>query len=95
MLTPNILTFSAETQRMEEDIDIYEGDLRRRATWGKWRNEYLKSLRERHNTKCKGENKTLPVGNVVISQGDKHNKRLWRLRITEELFQGERRCNTY
>ena len=57
-LTPNILAFGEETFSLEEDINMLEGDLRKRAkyvkkckdnAWNRWKGEYLKSLRERLN----------------------------------------------
>ena len=58
VLTSNILAFGEETFSLEEDINMLEGDLRKRAkyvkkckdnAWNRWKGEYLKSLRERLN----------------------------------------------
>ena len=58
VLTSNILAFGEETFSLEEDINMLEGDLRKRAkyvkkckdnAWNRWKGEYLKSLRETLN----------------------------------------------
>ena len=42
--------------------------------WLRWRKEYIKSLRERHNMKTKDPMSTAKVGEVVISHNDDRNK---------------------
>ena len=99
VLTPNTLAFGEEKHVLEEDIDFMEGDLRKRAKyikkckenlWNRWKNEYLKSLRERHNMKVKrGNHPPLAVGDVVIIKGDERNRRFWRIGIIDKLIEGK------
>ena len=87
---------------MEEDINMLEDrDLRKRAkyvekckdnAWNKWKGQYLKSLQERHNMRCRKENQpALTIGDVVIIKGEEQNRNFWRLRIVTELFKGKDR----
>ena len=75
-----------ETSNLEEDINMIEGDLRKRAkyvkkckdnTWNSWKGEYLKSLRERYNMRCRKENRpALAIGDLVIIEGEERNRNL-------------------
>ena len=52
----------------------------------------MKSLRERHNMRCRKENRpALAIGNVVIIKGEQRNRNLWRLGIVTELCKGKDR----
>ena len=80
VLTPNTFAFGEETFNLEEDINMLEGDVRKRAkyvkkckdnAWNRWKGEYLKSLRERHNMRCKKENRpALAIEDVVIIKSE-------------------------
>ena len=80
---------------------MLQGDLRKRAkyvkkckdnAWNRWKGEYLKSLRERHNMRCRKENRpALAIGDVVIIKGEERNRNLWRLGIVTKLFEGKDR----
>ena len=55
-----------------------------------WRNEYLVNLRETHatNSRRKGENPEIAVGDVVLLQKDSTKRALWKLAIVKELLAG-------
>ena len=58
------------------------------AAWLRWRKEYIKSLRERHNMKTKDPMSIAKVGEVVICHSDDRNKGKWILGIITDLFPG-------
>ena len=78
-LTPYTLAFGDEKFNLEE-----EGDLQKRAkyvkkcknsAWNRWKEEYLKSLREKHNMRFRKENRpTLAIGDVVMIKGEEQNR---------------------
>ena len=98
VLTSNTLAFGQRTFKLNEDINRLEGDLQKRATyvkkckdnaWNRWKGEYLESLQEKHNMRCRKENRpALANGNVVIIKGEERNRNWWRLGIFIELFKG-------
>ena len=57
------------------------------AVWSRWRNEYLKGLRERHKI-VKGAELKLQIGDVVIIKDDERNRAKWKLGIINNLIQG-------
>ena len=73
------MNYREETFNLEEDIHMLEGDLRKRTkyvkkckdnTWNRWKGEYLKSLREKHNIRCRKETQpALAIGGVVFIKG--------------------------
>ena len=91
----------SEFNNDRDDINMLEGDLRKRTkyvkkckdnAWNRWNGKYLKSLRERHNMRCRTENRpVLAIGDVVIIKGEERNRNLWRLGIVTELFKGKDR----
>ena len=99
VLTPNTLAFGEEIFNLGEDINMIGGDLQKRAkyvkkckdnAWNRWKGEYLKTLRKRHNMRCKKENRpALAIGDVVIIKGEERNGNIWRLEIVIELFKGK------
>ena len=99
VLTPNTLAFREEIFNLEEDINMIEGHLRKRAkyakkwkdnAWNRLKEEYLKSLRERHNIRCRKENRpALAIGDAVIIKGEERNKNLWRWGIVIGLLKGK------
>ena len=84
--TPKSLAFGEETSNLGEDINMIEGDLQKRAkyvkkckdnAWNSWKGEYLKSLRERCNMRCRKENRpALAIGDLVIIEGEERNRNL-------------------
>ena len=55
-----------------------------------WRKEYLVNLRETHatNSRRKGENPQIAVGDVVLLQNDSTKRALWKLAVVKELLAG-------
>ena len=62
IVTPNTLVHGEDMYDLGDDIDSVNGDLRKQAkyirrckenAWKRWKNEYLKSLREKHNMQSK------------------------------------------
>jgi hypothetical protein len=99
VITPNTLTFGGTIRNLESNVGDIQEDLRKRAkfikkckenAWKRWRNEYLKSLRERHNMKCKVEARLpLIAGDVVIIKGEEKNRNLWKIGVVTDLFTGK------
>ena len=80
ILTPSVMLFGQPNQVPEEDPSSMEDDsLRKRAKylrkckevlWLRWKNEYVKSLRERHNLNQKTKQTTLTPGDVAAIKGE-------------------------
>ncbi|XP_068739951.1 uncharacterized protein [Montipora capricornis] len=98
ILTPSVMLFGQPNQLPEEDPSNMEDDsLRKRAKylrrckevlWLRWKNEYLKSLRERHNLNQKTKETALTPGDVVLIKGEERNRGLWRLGVVDKLIPG-------
>ena len=97
-LTPNILIYG-EPIRVPEDIPQEDEtlELKRRqryiiqckkGVWKRWQNEYLRSLRERHNMKHKVSRMNIAVGDVVLIKGEDRRRHKWKLGIVSELYPG-------
>lgn len=56
----------------------------------RWQHEYLLSLQERANERCKKQNKESPisVGDIVIVKSDLKKRTFWKLAKVEELMPG-------
>ena len=56
----------------------------------RWQHEYLLSLRERANERCKEQNKESPisVGDIVIVKSNLKKRTFWKLAKVEELLPG-------
>ena len=99
ILTPNIMLFGQQNY-VPGDSDaenIEDKDLRKRAKflnkykddiWKRWRNEYLRGLRERHNMKHSGKESSIKEGDVVIIKGDVPNRYKWKLGVVSKLING-------
>ncbi|XP_028407828.1 uncharacterized protein LOC114530405 [Dendronephthya gigantea] len=98
ILTPNLMMYGQTNLLPEADVDLIEGtDLRKRAKylrrckdvlWSRWTNEYVRSLRERHNLKNKSKRLSLKVGDVVIIQSNQRNRGKWNIGIVVKLIKG-------
>ena len=98
MLTPNMMIFGKANYLMElSPEDIEERDLRKRAKylkkckdalWQRWKREYMRALRERHNLTHDGKEKELRRGDVMLIKGDEKNRGLWKIGIVEQLIPG-------
>ena len=56
--------------------------------WKRWRNEYIRALRERHTLKHKDSPEQIKVGQVVLIKGDGKNRGEWDTGIVEQLIRG-------
>ena len=82
----------------EVDVtEIEEKDLRKRAkylkkckddVWRRWRDGYLRGLRERHNLTHNLKENTLKVGDVMMIKGEEKNRSKWKIGIVTELIIG-------
>ena len=98
LLTPNMMLLSDNNALLDpEPTGITDKHLRKRAKylmkcrenmWKRWRNEYIRSLRERHNLKHKENSEQIKVGQVVIIKGDGKNRGEWNIGIVEQLIRG-------
>ena len=98
MLTPNMMIFGKANYLMElSPEDIEERDLRKRAKylkkckdalWQRWKREYMRALRERHNLTHDGKEKELRRGDVMLIKGDEKNRGIWKIGIVEQLIPG-------
>ena len=84
LLTPNMMLLGQKNALLEQEVaQIKDKDLRRRAKylqrcrdnlWRRWKTEYLRTLRERHNLKFKDREPHIAVGEVVLIRGDEKNR---------------------
>ena len=98
VLTPNLIMYGQSNLLPEADVDsIEEIDLRKRTRylrrckdllWSRWTNEYVRSLRERHNLKHKSKSLSLKVGDVVLIRSDQRNRGKWNIGIVVKLIKG-------
>ena len=81
----------------EESTEQRDADLRKRVKylrwckevlWNRWRGEYLKSLRERHNRKHKSRQMNVELGDVVLTQDAERKRGKLNTGIVVEFFQG-------
>lgn len=98
ILTPNSMMFP--TTNILSDLQphhIADIDLQCRAKhlcqckdamWKRWSNEYLQSLREKHNLKHSGKSCTLTFEDVVIIKCEEKIRGKWPLGIVMELYPG-------
>ena len=83
IVTRNTLVYGENTYNLGDDIESVKCDLRKRANyirkcknnaWKRWKNEYLKSLHEKHNVQSKKQKvPPLSTGDVVIIEGPERN----------------------
>ena len=99
VLTPNVLIYG-EPLKIPEEVTADENQVQeikkrqryitkcKNAAWVRWRNDYLKSLRERHNMKHKVSKMIIAVGDVVIIKGEEKHRGKWKLGIVTDLYTG-------
>jgi hypothetical protein len=96
VLTSNLITGESYVLP-DEERDSTEEETKRRAkhvlrskeaVWKRWTGEYMIALRERHNLKHQGKNKTPTVGEVVLIKNDSRNRGKWNIGIVTKLFKG-------
>ena len=98
-LKPNVMMLGSNNVLLQEDIEtIKDGDLRKRAKylerckeniWKRWSNEYIKSLREKHNLVHHGKENQIAVGDVVLIKGEEKNRGRWAIGVVESLIRGK------
>ena len=98
LLTPASFLFQRSNRLPEREPWREENvDLRRRAKylkackdalWKRWSQEYLTTLRERHNLSNHGKPRPLKIGDVVVIRSDEKNRGKWPLGVVEQLFPG-------
>ena len=99
LLTPNMMLLGQKNALLEQEVTkIKDKDLRRRAKylqrctdnlWRRWKAEYLRTLRERHNLKFKDREPHIAVGEVVPIRGDEKNRGQWSIGVVERLIKGK------
>ena len=87
MLTPNIMMFGQPNHTPEQDMEeIDDRDLRKRAkhlkkcknmVWRRWRDEYLRGLRGKHDLRHNGKHNLVTPGYVMIIKGHERNRTKW------------------
>lgn len=99
ILTPNSLIFGQinRVPTEEDKHDVEKGDLRKRfkfiqrckeATWQRWSQEYVRSLRERHNLKHELKRAESKPGDVMMIKGDRKNRGKWTIGVVTNTFVG-------
>ena len=101
ILTPNLLILGDQNAAIDDVVNSdEETDVKKQLkcittfkerVWRRWTNEYLKSLRERHNLKHKSKDANIQIGDVVIIKGNEKNRAHWKTGIVVELFTGRDR----
>ena len=98
IVTPNTSVYGEDMYNLGDDIDSVNGDLRKQIkyircknnAWKRWKNEYLKSLREKHNIQSKKQRlPPLSTGEVVIIEGHERNRNHWTIGIVDSLNIGK------
>ena len=97
VLTPNVLIIGQNLSLPDQNLETENKDLHKRfnyirkckeAAWLRWRKEYIKSLRERHNMKTKDPMSLAKIGEIVTVHSDDRNKGKWTLGIITDVFPG-------
>ena len=97
-LTPNAILYIKDQHLLENDEDITDDDiftkaerrikLKREHLWKRWVDEYLRSLRERHELR-KGEQTFPQVGGIVLIKSESKNRQEWRKGMVTKLIKGK------
>ena len=101
IITPNALMFGIAPERsLEDDVKSFtDSDLRKRAKyvrrckeslWQRWRNEYVRGLREQHNMNTGTRTIQVAVGDVVtiLNENKEKNRAKWNLGIVDQVYPG-------
>ena len=95
VLKPKVLIHGQPITIPEEQFDDDHKVIKKRqryikrckiAAWNRWNKEYLRSLRERHNTKSNQRHMEIAIGDVVLIKGDDKRRGKWNIGIVEELY---------
>ena len=95
IVAPNTLVCRENMYNLGDGIESVNGDLRKRAkyirkcknnAWNRWKNKYLKSLREKHNMQSKKQKlPPLSTGDVMFIEGPERNRNYWTIGIVATL----------
>ena len=95
IVAPNNLVCRENMYNLGDGIESVNGDLRKRAkyirkcknnAWNRWKNKYLKSLREKHNMQSKKQKlPPLSTGDVMFIEGPERNRNYWTIGIVATL----------
>ena len=98
-LTPNMIIHGTNVTipegDVEEDPDFGQPEPSKLAKylkkckdslWRRWKDEYLRALRERHDFTA-GDGSTISIGDVVLIKDDDKNRGKWRLGLVTKLIQ--------
>ena len=98
MLTPHAMTFGQPNQLPEDDPDAIESKHLKKCArylhhckdvmWTRWTEEYIRSLRERHNLNHKKGKPLIKTGDILLIQSDERNRGEWNIRIVVKLIKG-------
>ena len=102
VLTPNLMMFDypveiPHLENINEDLNVtvelkkryrYLRNARERI-WYRWRSEYLKYLRERHDLKHHEKGPYPNVGDVVLIKSDERNRAHWKIGIVKNVMPGK------
>ena len=96
ILTPNKLIHGENIILPQEDVEVLdESQMQKRLlyinrckdnAWKQWKEEYVRSLRERHNLKHKTTYLSPVPGEVVLIKGDLRNRGKWNIGIVETIM---------
>ena len=96
ILTPNKLIHGENIILPQEDVEVLdESQMQKRLlyinrckdnAWKQWKEEYVRSLRERHNLKHKTTYLSPVPGEVVLIKGDLRNRGKWNIGIIETIM---------
>ena len=101
VLTPNMIihgtNITLPEDTVENDPDVNEPKPSKFAKhlkkckdslWFRWKEEYLRALREKHNFKT-GETSNISLGDIVLIKDEDKNRGKWKLGLVMKLVQRE------
>ena len=98
IITPNSLIYGHSIRVPENEFDDDNTNLLKRqryikhckqAAWNRWKNDYPRALRKRHDMKHKSSKKELKQGDISIIKSDEKNRGKWKIGISSQLFKGQ------
>ena len=100
-LTPNMIIHGTNITLQEDDLDSdpestdpIPARLARHlkrckdALWIRWKKEYLRALREKHDA-GKGSRCEITIGDIVLIKDDNKNRGLWKKGVVMNLIEGD------
>ena len=98
VLTSNSLLYGQPLLVPEEDLDKDVPEMKRRkwyinkckdAPWTRWKKEYLKALRERHNLLNQANEMQISLGDITLIKGDEKHRGNWNTGMIDKLYRGK------